>query len=279
MRKVNELADLCKIHPFRKYGVMDKQWILVVLKLTITLLYSANLSYGQQVNHISIKDTLFESPQLINILSLQKKDLPGLELSIALADSLELTSQLGKKHRAIAAINGGFFDTKQGNSVSYIELDDQIKQVTVSTSDMLNASLIIEKHGDIIIQYELPDSSYLKSQKEKAVLGAGPVLLLNAYKVPIDEKSFSLRRHPRTCVCERDEDLLFITIDGRRPNAYGMSLFELQEYLLSLDCIDAINLDGGGSTSMWIENKGIVNQPSDFSGERKVSNAILIKYR
>ncbi|MCK4879516.1 MAG: phosphodiester glycosidase family protein, partial [Bacteroidales bacterium] len=41
-------------------------------------------------------------------------------------------------------------------------------------------------------------------------------------------------------------------------------------------CIDAINLDGGGSTTMWTKDNGVVNRPSDKRGERPVANAILI---
>ncbi len=55
-----------------------------------------------------------------------------------------------------------------------------------------------------------------------------------------------------------------------------MSLIETQKYLLNLGCIDAINLDGGGSSTMWIKNKGIINTPSDKNGERVVSNALLL---
>ena len=55
-----------------------------------------------------------------------------------------------------------------------------------------------------------------------------------------------------------------------------MSLIEAQKFLLTIGCIDAINLDGGGSTTMWVQDKGVVNSPSDISGERRVSNALLI---
>jgi exopolysaccharide biosynthesis protein len=51
----------------------------------------------------------------------------------------------------------------------------------------------------------------------------------------------------------------------------------LQEFLVSQNCIEAINLDGGGSTTMWLQDKGIVNYPSDKTGERKVANAFIIK--
>jgi exopolysaccharide biosynthesis protein len=69
---------------------------------------------------------------------------------------------------------------------------------------------------------------------------------------------------------------LFITIDGRAEKAEGMSFVEMQDFLLDLGCMDAINLDGGGSTTMWTKNKGIVNNPSDKNGEREVANAILL---
>jgi len=88
---------------------------------------------------------------------------------------------------------------------------------------------------------------------------------------------FVKERHPRTCICETRDSHLLLTIDGRQPTAKGMSLLEVQDFLLAQKCITAINLDGGGSTTMWLKEKGIVNKPSDFFGERKVANAILIK--
>ena len=87
---------------------------------------------------------------------------------------------------------------------------------------------------------------------------------------------FVNKRHPRTCLCMNEESVVFVTIDGRSRDAQGMSLTEAQEFLLNIGCVDAINLDGGGSTTMWIQDKGIVNFPSDKSGERPVSNAVLI---
>ena len=68
-----------------------------------------------------------------------------------------------------------------------------------------------------------------------------------------------------------------ITVDGRSEDAAGMSLYELQAFLQTKDCLEAINLDGGGSTTMWVKDKGVVNHPSDKTGERKVANVIIIK--
>ena len=93
-------------------------------------------------------------------------------------------------------------------------------------------------------------------------------------------KSFAEMRHPRTAVAKlKDGKFLMITVDGRQPGvSVGMNLQELAEYILSLGATDAMNLDGGGSTTMYVDGK-VLNTPSDKEGERKVSDAILVTLR
>ena len=93
-------------------------------------------------------------------------------------------------------------------------------------------------------------------------------------------KSFAEMRHPRTAVAKlKDGKFLMITVDGRQPGvSVGMTLLELAEYILSLGATDAMNLDGGGSTTMYVDGK-VLNTPSDKEGERKVSDAILVTLR
>jgi exopolysaccharide biosynthesis protein len=92
--------------------------------------------------------------------------------------------------------------------------------------------------------------------------------------------------HPRTAIGTRNcRKIIIVTIDGRTSEAAGMTLEELAEMMMLLKCKDAINLDGGGSTTMWINNKpfnGVVNMPSDnkkfdHEGERSVANILVIK--
>ncbi len=93
-------------------------------------------------------------------------------------------------------------------------------------------------------------------------------------------KSFAEMRHPRTAVAKlKDGKFLMITVDGRQPGvSVGMTLQELAEYILSLGASDAMNLDGGGSTTMFLDGK-VVNTPSDKDGERRVSDAIVVTPR
>lgn len=114
------------------------------------------------------------------------------------------------------------------------------------------------------------------------VIGGVPQLIKNG-KIEItweqekSSKAFVETKHPRTAVAKlKDGKFLMVTVDGRQPDfSVGMNLNELAAFLLELDAVDAMNLDGGGSTTMFLDGK-IVNKPSDQTGERKVSDAILI---
>lgn len=85
-------------------------------------------------------------------------------------------------------------------------------------------------------------------------------------------------RHPRTAVAVTfDGDLLLVVVDGRTQRNAGMTLAELSTYLRTLGARHAINLDGGGSSSMIVRGR-TVNTPSDGC-ERRISNGILITNR
>lgn len=90
-------------------------------------------------------------------------------------------------------------------------------------------------------------------------------------------KAFVETRHPRTAVAKlKDGKFLMMTVDGRQPGfSVGMNLNELAAFLLELGAVDAMNLDGGGSTTMFLGGK-VVNRPSDKEGERRVGDAILV---
>jgi hypothetical protein len=84
-------------------------------------------------------------------------------------------------------------------------------------------------------------------------------------------------RHPRTAVgFSRDSSTLFLlTVDGRSENSGGMTLTELADMMHKLGAWQAMNFDGGGSTTMVIEGS-LVNKPSDTTGEREVGNVLAV---
>ncbi len=84
-------------------------------------------------------------------------------------------------------------------------------------------------------------------------------------------------RHPRTFVAmDRDTTIVYLcTVDGRQLTSIGMSYREMADVLLQLGAWQAVNLDGGGSTTLVIRNE-VANSPSDPGGERSVANALLL---
>ncbi len=84
-------------------------------------------------------------------------------------------------------------------------------------------------------------------------------------------------RHPRTAVgFSRDgATLLLLVVDGRSAASVGMTLVELAEQMRRLGAWEALNFDGGGSTTMVVDG-AVVNAPSDSTGERAVGNALLV---
>jgi len=124
--------------------------------------------------------------------------------------------------------------------------------------------------------------SLFKDDIEFAVTGA-PQIVKNGQNIyqGIDEKlseSFINTKHPRTgCgITKNNKTLYWVVVDGRQPNfSIGVNLDEFAQLFLKLGSYNALNLDGGGSSSMVVGNQ-IMNAPSDYTGERVVSDAILL---
>jgi hypothetical protein len=89
--------------------------------------------------------------------------------------------------------------------------------------------------------------------------------------------AFVVARNPRTLAGIRaDGRLLLVTIDGRRRGwSAGASLVEAARVMRALGARDALNLDGGGSTTMTVGRR-VVNRPSDRAGERPVSDGLFV---
>jgi hypothetical protein len=108
----------------------------------------------------------------------------------------------------------------------------------------------------------------------KTAIGGGPALVIDGKAQPA-RVSKSNARHPRSAVGWNDEEILFVTVDGRQPRlSDGMTLPELADFLVRLQCTHAMNLDGGGSAEVWMEGK-IMNSPC-YGHERSTANALVL---
>lgn len=123
-----------------------------------------------------------------------------------------------------------------------------------------------------------------KVKNIKSLVGGWPVLVKDGMNMirrnptieGITEK-FSEQRHPRSGIgfSSDKRTLYFITVDGRQQMSRGMTLLEFSNLMITEGIHYGLNLDGGGSTTLIINDK-VVNSPSDLTGERLVGNCLMI---
>lgn len=125
------------------------------------------------------------------------------------------------------------------------------------------------KAGDVVRLY-MGTSHDLKDVR--TAIGGGPILVQNG---KVGEWRGNQPRHPRTAIGWNDRHLYFVVVDGRQDDlSVGMTFPELANLMESWGCTDAINLDGGGSSTFWLGGK-VMNIPSD-GRERGLSNALVL---
>ncbi|GAA3975084.1 phosphodiester glycosidase family protein [Pedobacter ginsengiterrae] len=200
------------------------------------------------------------------------------------------TSNFGLRDTAIAAINGNFFDVKNGGSVDFVRLNGKIinenrLEKNNQRARHQQAAVVIE-HGKISIKKWDQTNDWETKLTEQNIMLNGPLLFLNGIKEDLDTTDFNRLRHPRTCLgIKPNGSVILLAIDGRNDNSAGASLPELTKIMSWLGCTSAINFDGGGSTTLWINgfaDQGVINYPTDnkkwdHEGQRKVANVILVK--
>lgn len=117
-----------------------------------------------------------------------------------------------------------------------------------------------------------------KWENVQHIISGGPYLLKDN-QIFIDMTAQKLQsiggRNPRTAIgYTEDNNLVLVAVDGREGSSVGLTLVELAKLMKTLGCTNAINLDGGGSTVMYIKGQ-IVNHPHQPGGIA-LSNALVI---
>ena len=198
-------------------------------------------------------------------------------------------SRLAQDNQALAAINGSFYNMQKGNSVCYLKLGKEVVDTTTTQEFNLRVTGAVYTHKkNLRILPWSPEIESAYKKKKGSVLASGPLLLDDGKTCSWEmcDSSFVVTKHPRSAVfTTKDKRVVFITVDGRsKGNAIGVSIPELAYLIRVLGGEDALNLDGGGSTTLWMKgapDKGVLNCPSDNGkfdhlGERKIPNIIYV---
>ncbi len=235
---------------------------------------------------------VFNSNQYICVIEIPR----GSKSHLAFAADTLLTrvSDFADQHHALAGINGSFFNMSTGVPVCYLKIKGQKlgdnepdRRDSTLRKYYQNAAIRLLPSGRP--RFNIPDSNRLSEYEmpDSNVMTTGPMLIYRGEVLPQrTDLRFVYGRHNRTAIgLKQDGTIVLVVADGRsRRQSEGLSIPELTHIMRWLGCRDAANLDGGGSSCMYIKGlgeEGVVNHPSDNGrfdarGQRRVANAIMI---
>lgn len=241
---------------------------------------------GVVLHRAAFEGNLFNANQYLCVLEVA----PGARFDIVPAadGTLETTTALAARSDAAAAVNGSFFNMRKPyGSVNYLRVDGEtispniLQGIRKSRRSLQQTGAVATWQDGLYVLKGDALSRWESDIEAEDVVTTGPVLLVGGEPEPVSKDGFNTTRHPRTAVGRRaDGTVLLVVADGRNALAAGLSMAELQQVMAALGCCDAINLDGGGSTTMVVHG-AVVNHPCDnrqfdAAGERPVANAIVV---
>lgn len=204
------------------------------------------------------------------------------------AEKAGKTNVLAEREGAKAAINGSYFNVRALTPVTFMVLDHEIISTNPKSEGFRSNALMGFRHKCSrmaeFMPYDTLKNDYYSKHFHSCIV-SGPLLVNGGVETENDLKSsFNKTNHPRSLIgVDAKKNFYFIVVDGRFPGqAEGASIAELQAICRYLGITDAMNLDGGGSSTLWAEKTGILNFPYDnktydHEGMRTVPNIIIMK--
>jgi len=278
-------------------------WFAVALPAAQPIAQPANLGSAERIADGVLlyrlsDEQLTDPPGPVAVQAL-RLDPRIVKLEVALAKDpktgRETVPSIARRLGAIAAVNSGFFVLANGAPAGILKSGGRI---IGGSSRARGAIGITDRGGSTRVLFDrvtLDRSAATPLYRTRlgtrpaewaaaahAVSGAG-LLLIDGREITewADERiaeGFDTARHPRTMIgVDRNGEIWLVTVDGRQPwLSLGMTFAELQRLARRIGLRSALNLDGGGSTTMVVQGEWIVNHPSDPTGPRPVSDAIVV---
>ncbi len=256
---------------------------------------------------------MFYSTQSISVIKYPAKKFRS-EILHRPAEQQGTVDRLAAEAGASVAVNACYFNTRKLIPTVYFRVGDEVYSHT-QPNEVFRVDGVVafkDKRGRKIMIAPSDTTQYEQVAGHcHSVLASGPVLILddeivvprlmgdsrdganlaalaeeNKAKVKVrtnySSADFFDKRHPRAVIGFDDEGYIYyVVIDGRfKGQADGTSIYETAQICKWLGMTDAINLDGGGSSTIWSEQTGIINYPYDnkvfdHNGARKIPNLIV----
>lgn len=217
-----------------------------------------------------------KNAQSISLLIVDSKS-PKIKLKVVGTKAVPLATvkSYAEKNNAIAGVNAGYYDMNVGTHCGMLKIDGEYIEKSVGEQ----GALFLINQGKF---GKLANCNFDEVDKfDSAIYTFDHIIRDGKFIMPQNNS-----RYPRSIVGESTNgQVIFMVIDGKLPGkANGMTFEEASKILLALNCVNAINFDGGGSATMYAKDfnsSSIVNCPSDnkkfdHQGVRKVNSAVLL---
>ena len=163
----------------------------------------------------------------------------GIEYELEPIDPKNLPLKIGRdfQARVVEVLAGGDHPLKEGRLI--LSLGPKV------------TSLAEQLQPGRTVQLRLDASVDLSGVQ--VAIGGGPVLIQNG---KVKQWKGEQPRHPRTAIGFNDDNYFLVVVDGRQKGlSVGMSFPELADLMKQLGCTQALNLDGGGSSTLWLDGQ------------------------
>lgn len=189
----------------------------------------------------------------------------------------ETVSSMARRNGAVAAMNaGGFTDEGTvgtgGKPLGFIIHEGQAVYSEIGMDVPMDTAAFTSEGMLIVGRHSIRQ---LMSYGVQEGVSFGPPLIVN-HEPTITQGDGGWGIAPRTAIGQRaDGTVLMLVVDGRRLGSLGATLKDIQDILLRYGAVNAVNLDGGSSTTMVLNSK-VINEPTDALGERAIPSSFLV---
>lgn len=296
-----------KIYVGTAMGSMNYQWLATtflsqdkidnIIGTNEQIDNEANNMESDNSNFIQIsskKDTTIELNQITDEnekfkgYALIIKDPTRVKVGVSskLFEEGETVSKIAENYDAVAAINGGYFTDEAGmekwssnGGIPTGFLMSEGKIIQNIDSDMKSPIVAITKEGKLLIGETTTSELLAKKENDKDTVTEAMsyvTTLIKDGKPSVIEKQEG--SSPKTMIGQRSNgSIVLVVLDSILPGGrICATLNEAQNVMMDLECYNAVNLDGGKSTTMYL-NGEVINNPSYALGERPISSGFIVK--
>ena len=246
--------------------------------------------------YVIVRANILDSYQTISVIRYSPKHF---KTTIVQPEKLTRLSATAKSINGDFGVNAGYWDVRIDQPSTFLKLDGKLMALTANFEKERVDGLVCIGKKKVVLDHCKAGEEAKYAKKYKNILAAGPVLIDDGK--PMDHDAYTkgmvdnaggkpvgafytyTQRHPRTAIgTDKKGNVYLVVVDGRsKGNAEGVTISELTKVCEWLGMRDAINLDGGGSSSMWTAAEGTVSYPCrnkkfDHEGERRVSSCVVV---